>query len=268
MQNKIDPISFYFQMKPGLEAKIKLSKVKVNLMPALDVDFAPLFSEITPKDTPRPEEKGRGDMENHWVRLQFQYRNQPKIVALHMLLISYLRRDTKYTQHAWSLFSRLWDEHGEALLEIIRTRDLISAFRCFADHSEDIGQRMRAKMAFTYAHMIKIYESERVVEDRDLENASYTLPTGSPKIGLQNTSGVHFGGDNSLQIVNMLLAEEITEDTVLGPMILHLLHQIFEGKTVFSRFDERRIEQGLHNDSSNEWSFGFNPKTKMNETII
>lgn len=238
-----------------------------NHLPPVDCDFAPLFELIIPADLDDPQTaSGRQNLDDQKNILRHKYRGQPEILALHMLVISYLRRRTEYSKHANALFVNMWEAHGNALLQILSPRDLVSALRTFADHSVNRQRALIAKLGFQYATMIKIYESERWQTDRDPKHTPYQVPTGAPPLGVNGMYGVGFAVDNSLEIIAMHLWEEIDKDALIGPMIATLLCHIFDGATVFSRVDQARIDAEFALNLGRGWSFGFDPRDMDDET--
>ncbi len=264
-RQKLDIYQLWSKLERAISRKFSAFNQEVNVLPDEDVDFAPYFENIIPQDLPAPKDRSRGDMVHYKSVLRFESRGQAEIMGLNMLLISYLRRNTPYTKQAWSLFERLWENYTEELLETIRTRDLISSLRTFADHAEDDARRLSAKLGFTYAHMIKLYESERVNEGYSLEKGNYSIPKVNPSIGLEYLWGVRFGGDNSFEIQNVILAEEVMLDPVIGPMLLSVLSRFQNGDTIFSRFDRARFESNFKLDTPRNWSYGFNPYQTLDE---
>lgn len=264
MSHKVNKITLYSKLLERSNKKITPSS-NGNILPKGKVDFREYFENIVPKDLENPNYPARTNMPLHYQKLRFAARGKPEVIPFNMLLISYLRRDTQYTAQALKLFERLWNEHVEELVEIIPTRDLVSTFRTFADHSTNPKRRLLGKLAFMYGHMIKLYETERYHEGLPYEKAGYSIPQKNPRIGLKKLWGVRFGGDNSFEIVNVLMAEEIAQDDVLGTMILELLSRYQAGHTIFSRFDQARIASSYNIESDREWSFGLDPSKPHDE---
>ncbi len=264
-KSPIDEITLYTHLQNASRRKLQKQSQIENILPPEDTDFSYYFETILPATPPKPESDKRGDMRNHYVNLCYHARGLPEVVALHVLLISYLRRQTPYQAHAWSLFERLWQDHGEALLELIPNRDLVSAFRTFCDHSTDPQRRIFAKLCFTYSHLIKLYESERFYDQLPFDDMQFNLPQPCPAIGIDKLWGVRLGGDNSFEILNVELAEEIFTDEILGPMLIKFMWHIYSGESIFSRFDRKRVEQGFDIDNIRQWSFGFNPFQALDE---
>ncbi len=264
-KQKIDQFQLFSALQSIHSRKIRTQNNVKDLLPPEDVDFAPYFNTIVPDDLVKPEDTRRNDMENHYKNLRYGARGKPEAVALQMLLISYLRRDTAYNDRAWSLFDRLWREHVTDLLELLPPRDIVSAFRTFADHEDDLSRRLLAKLCFTYTHMIKLYESERLYSGQSLKSIDFDIPAPCPVIGVQHLWGVRFGGDNSFEILHLELMEEVLTDEVLGPMLLHIMWCVQQGDTIFSRFDKARVEADYNIHHDGEWSFGFNPYAPLDE---
>lgn len=256
---------FHERVLLRIDKKLPRNRSAVNVLPPVDVPLTPYFQTRIPKDFKLEREHKRGKFEDQREILRYNYRGRLEILALHMLTISYLRRQTPYRDHAWAIFTRIWEEHGEELLKIIRTRDLISALRTFADQSPDEAVRLRAKLAFTYGTLIKAYESERMAENRDPYKADYEYPVKVRMLKIPSLYGINFLPDNSLEIINVLMMEEVEEDPVVGAMILVLLERISRGATIFSRADHARLDADCETDLDMGWSFGFNPKEALDE---
>lgn len=255
----VDQFDLLYQLQLANKRKLKPQKKIANILPDADVDLAPYFAEMVPIKGRANRNLDRWDIENHWKTLRYESRGKPEAIALVSLCISYLRRQTPYTEQAWTLFERLWRDHTSAVLEYANPRMIVSSFRTFCDHDPDERRMLRAKICFTYAHMLKLYESERLNDGHDLAAVGFDIPAPCPKIGVDQLWGVRYGGDNSLEIVHMLLAEEVTRDDVLGPMILQLMARISEGDTIFSRFDRKRAASGFQTENDANWSFGGKP---------
>lgn len=252
-------------LQARLQRKFPHHKKAVNVLPPIDMDFEPLFTTLIDKNTERPKDAGRRDYRDQ-IRIIFSsYRERPEILAYHMLFISYLRRNTPHTKQAWSLYSRLWEDYGDRLLAILPTRDLISALRTFADYSPNETQRLTAKLGFVYGTLIKVYETERIVDGLDPQNATYDYPTRNVRLHIRGLFGIRFEADNSLEVINTNMVEEVNSDPIIGAMILALLERIATGSTIFSRADQARIAADYLLDKKLGWSFGYNPSIPLDE---
>lgn len=230
-----------------------------NLLPPEDVDFEPYFSTAIPLDWPgRPKGKRR-DIAVQRELLRYFHRGKPEITAFHMLLISYLRRNSPHTKQARNLFFRLWREYPEELLATINLREKISALQTIADHSPNHVQRLTSKLALIYIYLIRGYESERVSERRDPKEVSFSLLNKEPRLNIGELTGVIFTGDESLELINLLLAEEVLTDPLTGPLILHVLKAVQDGDSLFSRIDRARIRDDIDSENASFWGFGFRP---------
>ncbi len=256
-------IALWANMQPRAQKTLVRQRDCASVLPDADIDFAPMFAEIVPKNLAEPEGK-RADITYYKERLRYDYRGKPEILPFHMLLNAYLRRDTPWNAAAGALFFRLWNEKGEALLDILPMRDLVSALRSFGEHADHESDRLAARMAFIYATTLKAYESERKMEGKSLARADYELPFRAPKTGL-GMRGLAFADDDGLAMVHFLLMKDIEQQGILGSMIATLVTRVFLGDSVFSRMDRARIAAKIDPQRASGWGFGFNPEQLWGE---
>ncbi len=259
MNKNSNPLALLMAMQHRMESKRPVQWDLKDVLPDEDVDFQPYFSNSIPKELDHKPEGTRRDIAVQKELLRWHRRGKPEITALHMLLISYLRRESNYTQKARNLFFRLWDEHGNELLEILPLREQISAMRTFADHGQNLQRRLSAKMGFIYISLIKIYESERLADGLSADTSTFLLPIKSQDLHIEQVRAVNFGRDDSVEIIHLMLAEEVLKDDLIGAMLLNIMTAVQAGDTLFSRVDKTRLKSKFDTRSSTFWSFGFNP---------
>ncbi|TLP69361.1 hypothetical protein FEE96_03505 [Parasedimentitalea maritima] len=230
-----------------------------DLLPELDVDLLPMLTTILPNDEFLTD-ASRQQMENQSKILRYHLRGKSELSYLNGLTISYLRRDTKYTDKARHLFHRIWDEHGLSMINELSTRWLISSLQTFFDHGKSESQRLIGSAAYFYANMIKIYESERSIEGSqpDAVYESETPQTSNMFRGLDRFS---VGGSDLMLNTNALALEIAAKDDVAGLVFQEFMLRVKSSKNVFSRQDTTRLELGVAKEGFiDTWSFFEEPE--------
>ncbi|WP_299847547.1 hypothetical protein [uncultured Roseovarius sp.] len=229
-----------------------------NLMPDLDVDLRSLRHRIVDADGDLPE-ISRGKMVNQAEILTFRFRGQTEVCFLLGLVISYLRRNTPHTQHAATLFQRLWKEEYKVLLGLLPTRWLISSFQTFLDHGINEHQKVIGSGAYFYANMLKAYEAERAFESMP-PDAVYPDKMPKTKMGFAGLDRFKLGGSDLILNTNALLLELSAKDQVAGRVVCEFLARAKASKSIFSRMDKSRQAHGIDiKQFSNCWSFFDEP---------
>lgn len=114
-------------------------------LPPVDIDFEALKLSMTVANSPAPS-GSRKDLRVQREKLRKRFHNQPEILWVHGLAISYLRRRTPHTVKARTLFHRMWQEENRFLLKHLPLRWLISAQQTFYDHPSNPAQRTAGGM--------------------------------------------------------------------------------------------------------------------------
>ena len=229
-----------------------------NLLPDVDLDLRPLRNRIVDADSDLPD-VGRGQMENQAEILTFRFRGQPEICFLLGLAISYLRRNTPHTDHASTLFQRLWAEEYKILLGLLPTRWLISSFQTFLDHGINEHQKIIGSGAYFYANMLKAYETERAFESMP-PDAIYPNNLPKTKMGFAGLDRFRLGGSDLILNTNALLLEYSAKDDVAGRVVREFLARAKTSQSIFSRMDKSRQAHGIEiKQFSNCWSFFDEP---------
>ncbi len=157
-----------FAYRGGIDAILfKMERFKFQQFEGADAylidlshqDLSRYLSENAPLDAPSPP-KGYLTIEQKQMQLFHEFAGQPKLLALHGLLIAISRR-TPCPDLALTLYFRLWSEHKAFLLQHLDDRWKVSAIKTLASHGETEAQRAGALQFSTFYDLSKLYESER-----------------------------------------------------------------------------------------------------------
>ena len=191
-------------------------------LPPLDVDLKSLLAARVPMDEAAPRSASGNATKTQETRRDMA--GFSELAALNALLIAHLRKK-RFPRHTPRLFRRIWQEEGEALMDELPPRWLISSVITFGDHGWNEGQRRVGLSMNVLFSLMKLYEFERLytglTPDRPhpiRRNPSATLPMDMPSFSL--LSG---GLDINLlaQIWDMARNEPLA-----GRIACHLLQQL------------------------------------------
>jgi len=230
------------------------SRADEDLLPEQDVNLTQLAFEYLPKETELPN-VSRAKMTDQSKILDYHLRGKSQLAKLNALTISYLRRDTIYTEKARHLFQRIWAEKGMLLINELSTRWLISTLQTFLDHGVTEEQRLIGCCGYFYANMMKIYEGERAIEGRDQDgiypNTAPQTPNKFP--GLDRYS---VGGTDLLLNTNALALDLSMRDEVAGIVLLEFMLRTQNAANVFTRSDRTRAHYKVEVPNFEDtWSF-------------
>lgn len=229
-----------------------------NLLPELDCDLT-LHRTLTVRAGEDFPTGGRQEMSNQAEILRFRFRGMPELCFILGMCISYLRRDTEYTEHAAQLFQRLWREEAAVLLGTLPTRWLISTFQTFMDHGINEEQRLIGASAYFFSNTLKAYEAERALEGGE-PDVTYKNVTPTTRSGFSGLDRFHLGGSDLLVNTNALLLEMASKDPVAGPVLHEFILRMKAAHTIFTRMDQSRISLKVNNPQfDNCWSFFEKP---------
>lgn len=239
------------------ENRVKFQKVE-DILPPRNVDLSCYIFDILPLDVPPPT-VSRRDMSDQSTILDYHLRGKSHLAKLNALTISYLRRDTSYTEKARYLFHRIWREYGFILINELSTRWLISTLQTFLDHGENEAQRLIGASGYFYANLMKIYEGERSIEGLD-QAAIYKESNPQTPNKFNGLDRYRVGGTDLLLNTNSRALDLAFHDDVAGLVLVELLLRVKASANVFTRMDATRKEMGIsEEDFSDTWSF-FEPK--------
>lgn len=202
-----------------------------DLLPEPNSDLEKMAQTLVDvSDGPRPGK--RSDMFHQVKMLSRSLAGRSTLELQHAIAISYLRRDTPYTEKAWGFFQRVWSEQADFMTEQLSIRWIISSLQTFYDHSDVPGERSAGGLGFVYGNLIKIYETEHHARRRN------KAPDPS---GFKNKS-VHgmFGfkpGDDIMINLNVLMLDAAKSGGRAGKPLLRLMTAIADGNTIFQRTD-------------------------------
>lgn len=225
-----------------------------DLLPPVTVDLRLLADERLPRDVSRPEVK-RARIQDQLALLRYQLRGKSGLSLLNALTISYLRRDTRHTEKARTLFHRIWREQGHLLINELSTRWLISTLQTFLDHGETEAQRMIGAAGYFYGNMMKIYEGERALEGL-AQGAPYPHLTPQSTNRFRGLDRYPVGGTDLLLNTNALALDIASRDPAAGLVLQEFLLRVKSSKNVFWRHDRTRKAHDVNIPPfHNVWSF-------------
>lgn len=250
----------------GLEAlsrrvavRVSSHKAAEDLLPWIQVDLEKASETILPSNVKMPN-KSRSKMSDQLDILKYHLRGKSELSLLHGLTISYLRRDTPYTDRAAALFHRLWAEKGNQLAYELSSRWLISTFQTFAEHGMTPVQREIGYAGFFYGNMLKIYEGERAIEQRSAD-MTYAKTAPHRGRGFRGLDRFAVGGTDLMLNTNAMALQVAARDRVAGLPLIEFLLRTKSSPTVFSRMDKTRQAHGIDVDGFlDTWSFFEEPK--------
>jgi hypothetical protein len=225
-----------------------------DILPSKNVDLTAYVLDILPMDVPPPT-VSRTNINSQSLVLDYHLRGKSRLAKLNALTISYLRRDTYYTDKARHLFHRIWREQGSLLVNELTTRWLISTLQTFLDHGENEAQRVIGASGHFYANMMKIYEGERSIEGRE-QNAIYEKASSQTPNKFNGLDRYNVGGTDLLLNTNALALDLAMRDDVAGLVLFELLLRVKASANVFTRMDMTRKEKGIEVEGfTDTWSF-------------
>jgi hypothetical protein len=192
-------------------------------LPPLDVDLAPLLTQIIPKDVPIPTRR-LPPYQRKLLKLRLQLPGQTELAVLNAILIVNLRRSA-YPEQAPGLFLRIWREHGDTLMRQLPGRWLISSAITFGDVGETEAQRRIGLAMNVLFSMMKLYEAERAFSGYRADVPFDRRPARRSRLplGMQNFSFVSGGLDYNLLAP---VWQEAMDEPVAGRLACHLLDRL------------------------------------------
>jgi hypothetical protein len=229
-----------------------------DLLPPPHVDLKVLLTRRLPGNAVFPE-VSRHQMRDQSSLLDYHFRGKTELAKLNALTISYLRRNTSYTNKAQALFHRIWDECGIFLVNELSSRWLISTLQTFLDHGVSEAQRLVGGCGYFYANMIKIYEGERAIDgmsqDAILAGTEPTTPNR-----FRGLDRYKVGGTDLLLNTNALALEMSLRDKAAGIVLQEFLLRVKNSGNVFTRSDATRIAHKIEIAGFEDtWSFYVKP---------
>ena len=208
------------------------------VMPAADIDLAPLFERKVSPPPQHHESAERYSARRKWLELQAEFEGAPQILHLHAFLVANSRR-TAMPPAAETLFFRIWDDYGAALVRLLDVRWMISSATSFADIGRTGDQRALGMGLSTLFDLVKLHDSERRVSGQpgkapfrfNPEARRFPIPYRMPPYSLA-------GGDLDKVMLARLwqLAER---DATIRPLGMAMLNMVMtDPRSIFGRVQE------------------------------
>jgi hypothetical protein len=207
-------------------------------LPAADIDLRALFDRKVAAPPQHFDSAERYSAHRKWLELQAEFEGQPEILHLHAMLIACSRRNAM-PPAAETLFFRIWDEHGAALVDLLDVRWMISSATTFADIGRSGDQRALGMGLSTLFDLIKLHDSERRVSGQpgkapfrfSPEAKRFPIPFKMPPYSLA-------GGD--LDKVMLARLWQLTErDATIRPLGRAMLRMVMtDPRSIFGRVQE------------------------------
>lgn len=230
-----------------------------DILPDQQVDLGAYVYDILPLEAAY-HSKPRTNIRDQSLILDYHLRGKSQLAKLNALTISYLRRETPYTEKAKYLFHRVWEEHGCVLINELSTRWLISTLQTFLDHGQNEAQRMIGACGYFYGNMMKIYEGERAIEGLD-QDGFYSTNEAQTVSKFPGLDRYELGGTDLLLNTNALALDFAMRDDTAGLVLQEFLLRTKHSGNVFTRMDKSRQKQGINLDGfADTWSFFEAPK--------
>ena len=235
-----------------------------NVLPEPDVDLVALRTDLVDGAEEFPGGK-RANMLSQIEILSHRLRHRPAATLLNALAISYLRRDTAYTDEARHLFHRLWREEHAILLATLPARWLISTMQTFFDHGETEDQRLIGGSGYFFSNLMKAYEGERAIEGH-APDALYPGTKPTTKTGFPGMDRFRLGNTDLMLNTMAMLLETAGREPVAGRVLTEFILRLKLADTLFSRMDHSRRHLGADTKGFMDcWSF-HEPPGKDDET--
>jgi hypothetical protein len=251
----------------GLEGLADRTRARIQqqtvswILPELRFPLVSAWEKIIPEEDASFPEVTRVTMEGQARILRFRMRGLPEPCFLLGVLISYLRRDTIFTEKALELFFGMWRHEFLNLLAFLPTRWLISSLQTFLDHGQSEEQRIIGASGYFFANVLKAYEAERALEGSEVDKTyAYTIPQ-TEKLSGFGLDRFSLGRTDLLVNTLSMLYEVSLLDETAGRVAREFLLRVKSGHTIFSRMDQSRI---VHNVDAKGfldcWSFYRDPR--------
>ncbi|MDG1736810.1 MAG: hypothetical protein P8L68_17895 [Paracoccaceae bacterium] len=205
-----------------------------ELLPAFDCDLTSLVTQFV-------IEQPRGGQGYRFKRRQIaaEFIGKSQLCLLNGCLIATLRK-REWPERAPALFTRLWAEHSDHLLNALDMRWKVSSITTFSNHGQTESQRRLGQSLSTLFGLMKLYEPERLFTGLPPSQPHRRGNRKDAPLPLEmETFSIRNGGLD----VNLLgpIWEDAQRDTVAGPLATDLLQSLIDsGDTVFARMAAMR----------------------------
>lgn len=225
-----------------------------DILPDREVDLKTYVFEVIPNEVEFCP-KHRADIRDQSRILDYHFRGKSHLAKLNGLTISYLRRNTAHTEKAKYLFHRVWEEHGQLLVNELSSRWLISTLQTFLDHGRNETQRLIGACGYFYGNMMKIYEGERAIEGLD-QVGVYAGSRSQTVNKFQGLDRFELGGTDLLLNTNALALDFAMRDDIAGLVLQEFLLRAKQSGNVFTRMDKSRQARCISTEGFvDTWSF-------------
>jgi hypothetical protein len=202
-------------------------------------------------------------MTNHALRLQNWFEGKSTLIYLNALCIAYLRRRSLHTEHAKSLFVRLWREHGEFLAKEISTRWMLSTLMTFMDHGETEAQRLVGAVGIGFGNSVKIYEWEQTQRGGFAGEFDLSAGVGKKVEGVPDIGRISLGNADIFRNMLASYVDLSLREPVAGRVLITFLIRLHSAETIFTRLDNCKLSidpaPDVEAGYSRHWSFGRHP---------
>lgn len=252
IDNQIYPGGYYSLLR-AFEKRQHSFINAVDVLPAADADLTPYFNRRVKEGPSRaPSQTRVTDIHDRLEEFRPHFSGQVEAQMLNAVLIAVLRRDTP-PQTAFTLYDRLWSEHGTVLVQDMSVRWMISSATTFGDHGTSPVQRACGMGLSVLFDMIKLHESERSysgMSGRKLFKSAGTQKPRSLAFGLTRYS--FKGGDLDKNMLARLwkMGES---DATIRPLAQAMLRLIMtDTRTVFARVQRIKELRAIERQDSAE----------------
>ncbi len=222
----------------------------------LDTDLAELRKKLVEEVDPEhvTQFKQQSGNQRKSLELNTEFLGQPELCKLHGLLIAHLRKSDQ-PAHTMALFTRIWAEQADFMLQHLDPRWLVSAITTFGDHGQtEVQRRVGHSMSVLFVAM-KLYESERLYSGFTPDNAFKLKRLASAPLPLNMDRYALVSGGLDVNMLGRLWLDS-KKDDVIAPLAHHLLNLInADPGTVFRRFNTlrgRKLRQRAQKQSAND----------------
>lgn len=202
-----------------------------DLVSEAPLDFDRLRTEVVTGTAYAPSFGRHADLADQVAMLTQEFAGQSRLKLTHALLNMLLRRGIS-TGTVYAQFRRLWEGHGDLLLEILDTRWLISACDTICDHASDPAEKQSAVLVSLFANTVKLAESERL--GLDTTGTPRPVPRGTALFDGM-TAFVAGKGDMPANLLKRL-EQGLDSSSISGAIGREVVTRCLGHDTVFSRF--------------------------------
>lgn len=176
-------------------------------------------------------------LETHIENLKSEFSGQPELLHYHAKLIVLIRREIAVKKN-YQLFCELWACEADFLSEHLDIRWLVSAADTIADNDNNAEMRNIALMASLLVNTVKLYETERYLEQRDSPEADISDPIANLMTQEPLFDGLRcfaVGRDDTLRNLHWRI-QAASKLKPAGQILNTVYNRLQNNNTAFSRF--------------------------------